>query len=128
MLEWLMNWKWIAVEVVVTSTRCPSGNCLDGELRKITQNLSQGSRCPCRDSNRASPKRKSRPLPLHQAAWFSPIYSSPSFIMTSPIFVSVVLRHILRHSQRNYCRGLYLHYTFLLIFVSYHAHTLYIYS
>jgi hypothetical protein len=41
---------------------CPEG------LMKTTINLSQGSQCSARDSNRAPPEYKSRELPLDEPA------------------------------------------------------------
>jgi hypothetical protein len=52
---------------VVAEYRFCSGIFVE-RLRKPTRNLSQYSRCPGRDSNRAPPEYKSRALHLDQSA------------------------------------------------------------
>jgi hypothetical protein len=80
-----MNLKRIGTEIVETYIRCISGISLagrEGGLRKITRNMSQGSRCPGTDSNRVPPRLKSQFI----------VYCCVSFII-SPVFVHTVLRH-----------------------------------
>jgi hypothetical protein len=51
----MMNWEGRGMEWLWTNLSSYPGICLEG-LKKITENISQGDRCPGRDSRETSPE------------------------------------------------------------------------
>jgi hypothetical protein len=98
----IMNWKGFGRK---RSTRGKSTAICLGRLRIITEHLSQDSRCPTRDSNRAPPEYKSRAFTAMPTRSISILFHINLNIPSTPMSPHVVPSRcnptLLRHYSTN---------------------------